>query len=149
MSRIDYKTLHWGDEPTHIEELQVPQGTGQPVGQIEAISYVTVKEGKPTVFRHEFEKFAGRYPHLIEASSRAAGGVPFPKASSRLVALGRVIDIELKGGRRIYTPFYWVVTTHASTSKGGPVLLASRFAPIYGIEHRSGNPHIKGPGIIN
>ena len=149
MSRLDYKTLHWGTEPTHIEELLVPQGDGDPVGELEAISYVTVKEGEPTVYRHEFSKKDGRFPYLLESKDGKSGKYKFPKASSRLIALGRVIDLEVVGGRCIYTPFLWVVTTQADKDRGGPVLLASRFGPIHAIEHRDGDPHIREHGIIN
>lgn len=148
MSRITYQALHWGDEPEGVEDLLVPQGYGKPVAEIEAISYVTSKEGKVAVFRHDFSKQGGRFPYLLEVSP-GRSGVPLPKASSRLVALGRVIDLELKGKRVVYTPFLWVATTYAEESKGGPVLLASRFEPIYAIEHRGGNPHVKSHGIIN
>lgn len=146
--RIDYKALHWGDEPEGVEDLLVAQGYGQPVAEIEAISYVTSKEGKVAVFRHDFSRQDGRYPYLLEAKP-GRGGIALPKASSRLVALGRVIDLELSDRGVVYTPFLWVVTTYADADKGGPVLLASRFAPIYAIEHRGGNPHVREHGIIN
>lgn len=153
MSRLDYRTIHWGTEPTGIEELLVPNGKGDPVGEIKAISYVTVKRGEPTVYRHEFEVFDGRLPYLLEGRPNGGGKVAFPRPSRDLIAMGRVVDIELIGHdgeeRRIYTPFLWVVTTKAATHKGGPVLLASRFAPMHAIEHRNGNPHIKEHGIIN
>lgn len=151
MSKLDYRTLHWGTEPTHVEELLVPQGFGSPVAEVKAISYVTIKEGEPTVYRHDFSRQDGRYPYLIEASegSRDSDSISFPKGGKDLIALGRVIDLELSDSRRVYTPFLWVVTTKADKSKGGPVLLASRFAPLHGIEHRNGNPHIKEHGIIN
>jgi hypothetical protein len=148
VSRIDYEALHWGDQPQAVEDLLVPQGYGKPVTEVEAISYVTSKEGKVAVFRHDFSQQDGRYPYLLEATpGRTAYALP--KASSRLVALGRVIDLELADGRVIYTPFLWVVTTFADDSTGGPVLLASRFAPIYAIEHRNGKPHVKSHGIID
>ncbi len=151
MSKLDYKTLHWGTEPTHIEELLVPNGFGLPVGGLKAISYVTVKEGEPTVYRHAFTKQEGRYPHLLEAceGGRTRDCIDFPRASKNLISLGRVIDLEFDDGRRIYTPFLWVVTTEADKKRGGPVLLASRFAPIHAIEHRKGNPYIVEHGITN
>lgn len=153
MSRLDYETLHWGTEPRHVEELLVPSGAGLPVGQALAVSYVTVKDGEPTVYRHDFGKFDGRYPYLLEGRKSGKNLIPFPKPSKDLIAMGRVIDFELLANDgstyRIYTPFLWVVTTKADKSKGGPVLLASRFGPMHAIEHRKGNPHIKEHGIIN
>ena len=153
MKRLDYETIHWGTQPRFVEELLVPSGNGDPIGELEAISYVTVKNGEPTVYRHDFEKFDGRFPYLLEGSRKGKGEVAFPKPSSDLIAMGRVIDLELLdfdgNKRRIYTPFLWVVTTKAPASKGGPVLLASRFPPMHAIEHRKGNPHIKEHGIIN
>ena len=144
--RLSYEALHWGDEPTGVEELLVPKGKGRPVAPLVAISYITSKEGKGTVFRHTFDETDGRLPNLLLVDP--AGRVPLPKPSSRLIALGRVIDLELANGRRVYTPSLWVVTTYADASTGGPVLLASRYGPEYAIEHRGGNPHIREHGII-
>jgi len=154
VSRLSYETIHWGTQPRFVEELLVPKGRGEAVGELEAISYVTVKKGDPTVYRHEFERFDGRLPYLLEGRTDGKGSFAFPRPSSDLIAMGRVVDMELidpETGekRRIYTPFLWVVTTKADPKVGGPVLLASRFAPIHAIEHRNGNPHIKEHGIIN
>lgn len=144
--RLTYEALHWGDAPTGVEELLVPTGRGKAVAPLVAISYITSKEGKGTVFRHTFEEEDGRLPNLLLVDP--AGRVPLPKASSRLIALGRVIDLELGDGRRVYTPGLWVVTTYADAANGGPVLLASRYGPEYAIEHRNGKPYIREHGII-
>lgn len=144
--RLSYEALHWGDAPSGVEELLVPTGRGTPVAALAAISYITSKEGKGTVFRHTFDETDGRLPDLLLVDP--AGKVKLPKASSRLIALGRVIDFELADGRRVYTPGLWCVTTYADSGQGGPVLLASRYGPEYAIEHRGGNPHIREHGII-
>ena len=144
--RLSYEALHWGDAPTSVEELLVPTGRGSRIAPLSAISYITSKEGEGTVFRHTFEETDGRLPDLLLVDGK--GSVRLPAASSRLIALGRVIDLELADGRRVYTPYLWVVTTYADAGNGGPVLLASRFAPEYAIEHRKGNPHIREHGII-
>ena len=154
VSKLSYELLHWGTKPSYVEKLYVPDGYGEPVVQLEAISYVTIKEGEPTVYRHDFGKKDGRLPYLLQASSSGrSGGIKFPKPGRDLIALGRVIDFETvdEDGNtgRIYTPFLWVVTTKADTKKGGPVLLASRFKPTHAIEHRDGDPHIIEHGIIN
>jgi hypothetical protein len=154
VSKLTYELLHWGTPAKYVEKLYVPEGSGTPTIQLEAISYVTVKEGDPTVYRHDFGKKQGRFPYLLVAGSRATKDmVPFPTPGKNLIALGRVIDFETvdeNGNKgRIYTPFLWVVTTMADKKKGGPVLLASRFRPAYAIEHRDGDPHIIEHGIIN
>ncbi len=154
MSRLSYETIHWGTQPRYVEDLYVPAGSGSPICQLVAVSYVTVKEDEPTVYRHDFKKKNGRFPYLLEASTKSRSGeIAFPKPGKDLIAMGRVIDFETLDEHgeegRIYTPFLWVVTTKADAKKGGPVLLASRFKPIYAIEHRDGDPHIKEHGIIN
>ena len=155
MSKLDYETLHWGTEPKYIEEMLAPVGYGNPVGELVAISYVTIKDGEPTVYRHDFGKYDGRYHYLLEGTPDGRGKYAFPRPTKDLIAMGRVIDLELadlnepENIRRVYTPFMWVCTTRADKNKGGPVILASRFGPIHGIEHRGGNPHVKEHGIIN
>jgi hypothetical protein len=152
-SKLSYEDLHWGTQPSYVEELLVGDGSGVPVAELSAISYVTVKEGEPTVYRHDFGKKGGRLPYLLDGGRKGNPSIRFPKPHKNLLALGRVIDFEIVGEdgveRRVYTPFLWVVTTKADTSKGGPVLLASRFPCRYAIEHRSGDPHVKEHGIIN
>ncbi len=156
MSRLSYELIHWGTKPRYVEDLFVPAGYGEPVAELVAVSYVTVKEGDPTVYRHAFEKFHGRRPYLLQSTrSQKRTDYKFPKPGRDLIAMGRVIDFETidEDGEpgRIYTPFLWVVTTKADKKSGGPVLLASRFksTPACAIEHRNGNPHIKEHGIIN
>ena len=154
MSQLSYEKIHWGTEPRYVERLLVPSGYGDPIAQVFAISYVAVKGGEPTVYRHDFSKKDGRYPYLIQAPRGSRkGSIKFPNPETDLIAMGRVIDFEMidaEGNEdRIYTPFLWVVTTKADAKTGGPVLLASRFETPYGIEHRGGDPHIKEHGIIN
>jgi len=157
VSKLSYELLHWGTPSRYVEKLYVPEGIGAPTIQLEAISYVTVKDGEPTVYRHDFGKKEGRFPYLLVATTgRPKKGeelIEFPTPGKDLIALGRVLDFETldeEGNKgRIYTPFLWVVTTKAEKKKGGPVLLASRFKPSYAIEHRDGDPHIIEHGIIN
>jgi hypothetical protein len=164
---LDYRTLHWGTQPTGVENLDILQSDVEmvPVCELEACSYITVKAGKPEIYRHAFPKHDGRGPYLLkvrEKGDRATNAeishAPNPTRNS--VALGRLIDFETVDGRVIATPFYWVATTPTlplqpnsrKHEKGGPVLLANRFSPLYAIEHRRIRgclmPYILEHGII-
>lgn len=146
---ISFKSLHWGTDENYVEELWVPSNEpGSAVVPLRAISYVTVKDGKPEVFRHEFSKVAGRYPQLIDLQTR--GDLRSPLATKSLVCLGHVIDLEPTQGSRILVSGVWVCTTQGDVpAEGGPVLLASRIKPLYAIERRSGKPGIRNEGIVD
>lgn len=142
-----YRTIHWGDNPTHQEDVRVLSNcTAKPLVQIKAISYVTSKKGKPEIYRHAFERVDGEYPWLLQGVPKG-GEYRIPSVTGELTALGRVIDIETcdKQRPRIFPSFYWVATTDRLP---GPVLLASRFDPELAIEHRKGKPYIEKHGIM-
>lgn len=156
-----YEALHWGTPPFQTEEILVlDRQKGIPVAECIACSYVTVKNGKPAIWRHEFKHINGRAPYLLEVpekSSRAAKiYTPRVNRPKDLIALGRLIDLEvrfLEGPddiRTVHTPFMWVCTTTECLGRsGGPVLFGSRFEVPYAIENRRGAPYINERGIVD
>ena len=154
-----YETLHWGTPPIQTEDILIlSQQKAIPVAECRACSYVTVKDGVPAVWRHEFKKQGGRWPYLLEAPERSSRDATVNTARvsnpSDVIALGRLIDLEIVDDdgheRTVYTPFLWVCTTTACMKPaGGPVLLGSRFEVPYGIEHRRGAPYINERGIVD
>lgn len=153
-----YEALHWGTPPIQTEDILIlSQQKATPVAEIRACSYVTVKDGVPAIWRHEFKKQGGRWPYLLEAPDKSSrdANVNTVRVSNpaNVIALGRLIDLEIvvDGHREtVYTPFLWVCTTTACMkSGGGPVLLGSRFEVPYGIEHRRGAPYINERGIVD
>jgi hypothetical protein len=167
---LDYRTLHWGTQPTGVENLAIldPSVPMIAVCELKACSYITVKAGKPEVYRHAFPKHDGRGPYLLKAKEpgdqegeiKGTFFPPIPAKSGDSNSMGRLIDFEIEGGGAIATPFYWVATTPTipfqpnsrKREKGGPVLLANRFSPLYAIEHRRYRgvlfPYILEHGII-
>jgi len=157
--RQAYREVNWGNDPRRTTSgIVIPSGYGRPVTTLKAISYVSPKGsdqgGKPAVYRHEFGKFGGRGPYLLEVLVGTQGPHRLPNPATDTAALGRVIDFETEDGERIFTPFLWVCTTvDALEGGGGPVLLASRSPPKYAIEHRRvknlTRPYIRRHGIID
>lgn len=161
-----YRYLHWGDDPTGIEDVRVVNSPfGVPVGRVKACSYTTIKGGEPATFRHVFAKVRGKYPALLEGLEK--GSTPDFRRHKKIstlfdgqdvIAIGRLIDLELEDGRVVLTPFMWVCTTlecfkrdlkRTPNRSGGPVLFASRFDVPYAIEHRAGCPYVTEHGIIS
>lgn len=142
-----YEQLHWGTQPTGIETMRwLGEVPAVAVGELAAISYASVKASEPTIYRHEFEPHEGRLPRLLEHRPGGRLRTPSLDAGDK-VELGRVIDLELVDGRRVATPFLRVVTD----GDHGHVILASRFDPIYAIEHRGSGrgmrPFVTARGI--
>jgi len=160
-SRTDaaYEALHWGTPPIQTEDILVLDSQkAVPVAECIACSYVTVKDGVPAVWRHEFKQIGGRGPFLLEAPDKRSKDATHTtvrvKDPEGMIALGRLIDLELLdfdgNPMTAYTPFLWVCTTaECIEAKGGPVLLGSRFEVPYGIEHRRGAPYINERGIVD
>ena len=150
-----YKLLHWGTPPTHHEQVWTLDGAyAQPVAEILACSYPAVKGGKRDIYRHDFKEMDGRGPYLLEACPDKSRHRT-PNGAPETAALGRLIDLELRDletGEEFLalTPFFWICTTADAFDrrKGGPVLLGSRFKPLYAIEQRNGAPYITEHGII-
>jgi len=148
-----YRAIRWGNRPSEQRDMQLPRGTkGTPVAELVAISYLSVKAGKAEVFRHAFDRIAGRGPYLLEVEKR--GKFSFPPSAGETVSLGHIIDLEATDPQTgestvILTPFYFVCTTaDALTPKGGPVLLACTYGPDFAIESRGNRPFIREHGII-
>jgi hypothetical protein len=157
---LSYQRLHWGTSPDSVEDMSILDKSCVmvPVAELVAISYATVKNGKPDVYRHEFKKINGRGPYLLELPDREPNedeGFRPPKGGTRSEAMGRVVDMECADGSVIFPTFYWVCTTPRCPrgEKGGPVLLGNRFDPLYAIEHRKYRnhtvPYIREHGIID
>jgi hypothetical protein len=156
-----YEALHWGTPPFQTEDILVlDHQNAVPVAECVACSYVTVKDGQPAIWRHEFGKIRGKGPALLEVPPRktSAAKKKTPRVSnpSDVIALGRLIDLEIiypddpNTIHTVYTPFIWVCTTVECLSRrGGPVLLGSRFEVPYAIEHRNGAPYINERGIVD
>lgn len=162
-----YEYLHWGTPPTGNEDVKVVNSDyGTPVAHVKACSYTTNKGGEANTYRHQFAKVAGEYPALLEANPRGRkrnwnrGHKKIHQLinGQDVIAIGRLIDLELEDGRVVLTPFLWVCTTtevfkrhmkRGRAKTGGPVLLASRFEVPYAIEHRQGCPYVTEHGIIS
>jgi len=165
--RDAYEYLHWGDGPTGEESVKVVNSEyGVPVAYVKACSYTTKKGGEAATYRHVFAKVDGKYPALIEGlkKGRVRNWNKGHKKIYQLIngqdviAIGRLIDLELDDGRVVLTPFMWVCTTtevfkrHAKggrSATGGPVLFASRFDVPYALEQRAGVPYVTEHGIIS
>lgn len=148
-----YQAIRWGTQPQEERTMRLPRGTrGVPVAELSAISYLSVKNGKPDVYRHEFDKVDGRGPYLLEVSRN--GTHSFPKSPAETASLGAVIDLEAVDPETgetvvIFTPFLFVCTTpDALTTRGGPVLLACPYGADYAIESRRNQPFVREHGII-
>ncbi|MCH9802133.1 MAG: hypothetical protein K0U62_11485 [Actinomycetia bacterium] len=154
-----YEALHWGTPPIQTEDILIlDQQKAVPVAECVACSYVTVKDGVPAIWRHDFKRIGGRGPFLLEVPERASKDATHRTVKvanpSDMIALGRLIDLELLdldgNPMTVYTPFMWVcTTTECLKPAGGPVLLGSRFEVPYGIEHRRGAPYINERGIVD
>ena len=156
-----YEALHWGTPPFQTEDILVlDHQKGVPVAECIACSYVTVKDDKPAIWRHDFKQFDGRGPYLLEVPERrtkaATVYTPRVRRPKDVIALGRLIDLEIRflDGPddifTVYTPFLWVcTTTECLTKQGGPTLFGSRFEVPYAIENRQGCPYVTERGIID
>ncbi len=114
------------------------------MAEILACSYPAVKDGKRDIYRHDFHQQDGRFPYLLEACPDKTQ-YRTPNGAPETAALGRLIDLELRdletGEEYVaLTPFFWICTTADAFDRrnGGPVLLGSRFKPLYAIEQRNG-----------
>jgi hypothetical protein len=99
---LDYRTLHWGTQPTGVENLAIldPSVPMIAVCELKACSYITVKAGKPEVYRHAFPKHDGRGPYLLKAKEpgdqegeiKGTFFPPIPAKSGDSNSMGRLID---------------------------------------------------------
>lgn len=143
MPRLTYESLHWGTPPTRNGDVAALTGPAAPVGEIVAVSYATIKDGKPGVYEHKFSEHAGRRPFLLKKKKGA------PRIRNRaalpddLLAIGRLVDIELEDGRRFIGCLGWVATD----DKGQNVWLVAPETVDYGIEPRPGAHHVTDRGI--
>ncbi len=141
---LTYEALHWGDAPTDIRRLVVADGDrGARIERLVALSYVTSKRGNADIWRHAFEHDA--WLLWLERGGRYTA----PRTSGELLALGRVVDIELESGKRIVPGELWVCADAVETPS--PVLLAAPAPLRYAIEHtqvpRGIVPHVTAHGI--
>lgn len=140
--KLSYSDLHWSsrsNRETPMRGLEPPVDTiegFEVVGELVAMSYTCIKAGAPDTYRHAFEALEGhgkRRARLLRATAAPSGAT---RAPSKLLALGRIVDIELDGERMMF-PFPWWVGTYADSpyANGNPVLLLSREGVPYAIEH--------------
>jgi len=138
---LTYKSLHWGTDPVRTDEMKVFVGRATPIGEIDAISYVTRKGDEAAVYRHDCESHEGRGPYLLAADPRGEYEIEDP--GSDLLAIGRGVDVELIDKRRILLAGLVIVTD----KRGNIVCLASRRGVPYGIEQRGAGPYVTPHGI--
>ena len=137
---LSFSSLHWGSHPTRTTDLQAYVGPAQSIGTIKAISYVTIKDDKPDIYRHVF---GSPKPKLLKASS--SGEYRSPKVPSNTIELGRLVDLELVDGRRIILGLTRVVTT----ASGSEVWLVSSQKIPFAIEHTAKSiPVVTDAGIV-
>jgi len=146
---VDYSDLHWGDDPSRDTNMKVLCGPVRAEGEIRAISYVTSKDARPQIFRHAFERHRDdqegreRYPYLLRADN--SGDIEIDKRAvpPDSIAIGRLVDIELKDGQRVLGGLAWLVTD----SSGEHVWIASPYGVDFAVEPREGGHHVTRHGI--
>ena len=125
-----YEDVHWGDAPDRDTEMVYLAGCRvRPIGEVLAVSYVTSKDGKPGIWRHEFEPHEGHYPRLMREDPNGGEELPAP-AKEPLIAIGVCIDFELVDGRRVFASQCWLATD----PNGECVRLASPYELPFGLE---------------
>ena len=140
---LRYRDIHWGTHPTRVDDLRsVGAAPASSLGDLKAISYVTVKAGDPGIWRHEFARLGepARYPRLLRAGAgphRTAAPPPETKA------VGLAIDVELEDGVRVILADCQVVTD----DEGRAVFLAWGDDVPVQIEVRPEGPVVTPHGI--
>lgn len=143
---LDYEKLHWGTPPDHTTNLSCYSGPCEPIGELSACSYVTIKGDEPDIFRHEFKRFTDdtgrkRGPFLFKGSRKGKHRPDKPPKQS--MAIGRAIDFELKDGRRVLVGGNTFLITNP---EGSHVWLAGEEIP-FAIETRDSGPIVTERGI--
>lgn len=139
--RLDYELLHWGTPSSHVEDMQWPSNEPGVLGaRIRAISYVT-RKGSAQVFEHVFgDTEDGMARDYVQPRILWLDGRPGRKSGAtchaprELVALGRLVDVELADGDRLHPVAHWICTTPTAQGRGGSVIIASRFRPLFAVE---------------
>ena len=142
-----FRSIHWGDDPQFSVDVKLlsPEVTLSPGVEIRYISYVGRKGGQNRVWRHEFSRYRGKYPRLLHPDPEGRFSAPHPSSAVELVTLGRVIDMEDRHGRVIFTPLLFLSTT---VDKKGPLILTSPLEINVALEQRkNGTPFISSRGI--
>lgn len=141
---ISYTSLHWGTGPRAQLAHRVPHSQpASPVGELVAISYATRKADEREIYRHAFELEGGRGPYLLKLDDEG-DYIIGPPPPARLIAIGRVVDLELAdGGLPILLPGAWVATD----PDGERVYITGPTGPEVAIEHRDG-PRVVDAGIV-
>ena len=112
---MDYVDLHWGTKPQRETDMKVLSNCRViPVAEIAAISYATVKDGEPHVYRHPFEKHKcehegrERGPYLLKHDEK--GDLQLGECPDKALSIGWLVDIETESGERVFCANCHVVT---------------------------------------
>lgn len=148
---LSYRDIHWGTSPDKATQMQfVSNCDCVPVGEIVAVSYVTVK-GKPGIWRHEFSKHRDadgttRGPLLLSADRAANPGgktIHVNGGAPTMNAIGTCIDFEMAGGSRVFV----CDCVLATDPEGNHVWLCSTNQVPFAIEQREKGPFVTAHGI--
>ena len=147
---LTFKSLHWGTEANRVSDMStLADAEVVPVAEIAAVSYVTVKDDKADIFRHEFSKHMceheerERGPYLLRYDPH--GNLKLGKCPDNTISIGHLIDIETVGGERYFCSDCLVVTDEhgrhvwiTSPSSQVPFQIEARdfghFVTVHGIE---------------
>ncbi|NDC10329.1 MAG: hypothetical protein EBZ75_13500 [Oxalobacteraceae bacterium] len=149
---LRYEDLHWGDASRFTLDLRYPSNApAKRLGLIESISYVTMKDGEPGVYQHDFDAPDNQLPYLLEVTGSGRARTVTTRERNPH-ALGRVIDIRMQGGTIFIPTLFWIVCERQPYWQGSPVILASAFDCCLAIEHRVWQnkllPYVVEHGIV-
>jgi hypothetical protein len=150
--QLRYEDLHWGDSSRFALDLRYPSNSpAERLGRIAAISYVTVKDGEPGVYQHDFEAPDNQLPYLLQV--KGGGRLRTLATTERNpLSLGRVIDIKMENGIVFLPTLFWIVCERRPAFQGSPVILASAYDCPLAIEHRVWRdkllPYVVEHGIV-
>jgi len=135
---LSFTGLHWGDRPRRRFRGQVYTGPARSIGAIKALSYATRKDGRATVWRHQFHPPG---PDLLTADPAGSERATPPPQDT--IEVGRLVDVELADGRRVIYGMAHVVTSKA----GSALWIVSEHAPTLAITTRDVDYQVTVRGI--
>lgn len=140
---LDYRALHWGEEPTRNFGARIFDYATQPVeslGFMRAISYATSKGSRRAVWRHAIE----RPVRLLRASPGGRRWRSHHSVPRELAVIGVLVDIEL--GRGLWLPSGDTVFI-ATDPHGSSIWLASPGGVQVQVEQRARGLYVTPDGI--